>query len=148
MTKLRRTMVNKPWCRTKFVNVSVGNVASSCSPTLSIETTKLPVKVGHDVIIKCRACGRKDIFWFKDGKRFGENERVHWIAARKVSSYPLIVEGKLRIEKLRKHDRGVYTCYALNFFTNIMEKGEIMLAGKFNCGTSNLVTSNSGQGIF
>ena len=107
-----------------------GNGASSCSPSLSVETSEIPVKVGNDVIIKCRACGRKDTFWFKDGKRFGETERVHWISARKVSSYPLVVEGKLKIEKLTKKDRGIYTCYALNFFTNVMEKVDIKLVGK------------------
>ena len=103
---------------------------ANCSPTLSIESSEVPVRVGDDVIIKCRACGRKNIFWFKDGKRFGETKRVHWIFARRISSFPVVVEGKLRIENLRKKDRGVYTCYALDFLTNIMEKGDIRLVVK------------------
>ena len=107
---------------------SSGN--ANCSPTLSIESTEVPVRVGSDVIIKCKACGRKNIFWFKNGKRFGETKRVHWISARKISSFPVVVEGKLKIENLRKRDRGIYTCYALDFLTNIMEKGDIKLVGK------------------
>ena len=98
---------------------------------MSIETSELPVKAGNDVFIKCRACGDKDVFWFKDSKRFGENERVHWIPSKPLSIFPYVVEGKLRIVNLRKRDRGVYTCIALNFFTNIIEKASIKLVGKW-----------------
>jgi hypothetical protein len=97
---------------------------------LTIESAEVPVKVGNDVTIKCRVSGRKYIFWFKDGKRFGESKRVHWISARRTASFPRVFEGKLKIEQLRKEDRGVYTCYALNFLTNVMEKGDIKLVGK------------------
>lgn len=108
-----------------------GSAPSSCAPSLSIENSKLPLKAGHDVTIKCRVCGKKYIFWFKDGKRYGETERVRWEPAKVVSLFPrVVVEGKLKIENLTKKDRGIYACYATNFFTSIMEKADIKLVGK------------------
>ena len=99
---------------------------------MSIENSKLPVKAGHDVTIKCRVCGKKYIFWFKDGKRFGETERVRWTPAKVIPSlFPRVVyEGNLKIKNLTKKDRGVYTCYGLDFFTSIIVEGDIKLTGK------------------
>ena len=110
-----------------------GNPASSCSPTLSIEDSKHPARTGQDVTIKCRICDKKYIFWFKDGERLDETDRIRWFPANLVSFFPRVVfEGKLKIKKLTKNDHGVYTCYALDFFTSIIEQGDIKLAGKWS----------------
>lgn len=101
-----------------------------CAPVLRLQVAKLPIKVGDNVTIVCRVCGRKNIFWFKDNGRFGETKRVKWINTKKVSTNPYVVEGRLWIKRVKKRDRGVFTCYALDFFTNIAEKGHINLAGK------------------
>ncbi|XP_046859805.1 uncharacterized protein LOC124453098 [Xenia sp. Carnegie-2017] len=98
------------------------NYTGMCAPVLRLQVAKFPIKVGDNVTIICRVCGRKNIFWFKDNERFGETKRVKWINTKKVSTNPYVVEGRLWIKRVKKRDRGVFTCYALDFFTNIAEK--------------------------
>ncbi|XP_028409060.1 contactin-5-like [Dendronephthya gigantea] len=118
-------------CSTSFID-TISSLPSL--PSLNIVSSSLPPRVGGNISFKCKASGSKDFFWFKDGKRLGESKRIKWVSAKTITSFPLVVQGKLKIMNLRKSDRGIYTCYALNFFTNIMESVDIRLIvhGKHN----------------
>ena len=100
------------------------------APLMKIQSERFPVEVGDDVNITCTAWGNKGTFWYKDGKRRAETHRVRWIPPKRCTSNSSLVQGKLHIRNVTKTDHGVYTCYTLDFISNILQKSDIKLVGE------------------
>lgn len=79
-------------------------------------------------------------------KRFGGKERVHWMSARKVSSYPLIVNCEREVKNREAGETGPRDVHMLRveFFHQYYAKRKIKLTGKFNCRSNVKLALRSG----
>lgn len=74
------------------------------------------VDFGRSATFKCNVRGNpiRDVFWLKNGRPMGRTERV------------------LRIESVKKEDRGMYQCFVRNDQESAQATAELKLGGRFD----------------
>ena len=88
----------------------------SASLSAEIEPKQQVVDYGRTATFKCNYEGNpvKEVFWLKDGHNMGHTEQI------------------LRIDSVKKEDKGMYQCFVRNDHESAQATAELKLGGRFD----------------